>query len=51
MKQILDFVRSLLLESREAKPSLYRDGFVDALDQTEEFILDTMWENGEDEGS
>jgi hypothetical protein len=49
MKPILDFVRSLLVDTREAKPSLYRDGFVDALNQTEEFILEEMWENGEDE--
>jgi len=50
IRQVLDFVRSEVAQSPgETDLEEYGHGFVDAMRQVEEFILDVMWENGVDD--
>ena len=47
MEEVLTFVRELLGEAA-GKTTAYGQGFIDALGQVEEYIVDEMWERGED---
>lgn len=48
MRSILAFVRTLMQESVLSSDTDYRDGYVAALEEVEEFILDQLWERGDD---
>ena len=48
MKRILLYVRERLREVREAKPSNYRQGRIDAYEDVQDHILDLLWEEGEE---
>lgn len=49
IRRVLNFVRYLLVEAKSREPSPYRDGYVDALSEVQEYILDEMWEEGIDD--
>ena len=40
IRRILDFIRSLKKDAEKAPDTLYREGYIDALDVVEEFIED-----------
>jgi hypothetical protein len=47
MRDILIFVRQQLSAASLAAGSEYNDGYVDALEEVQEFVEDLMWEEGE----
>lgn len=49
IRKVLAFVRERLDTARTAPPSQYKAGMLDALAQVEEYILDLMWEAGEED--
>ena len=52
MKRILAFLRSQRAEVAQlplAEDAAYTAGYMCALDDLEEYILDQMWEEGEDD--
>jgi hypothetical protein len=48
MRVVLAFVRELLAQVPGGE-DVYAGGYTDALRQVEEFILDQMWTEGEDD--
>ena len=51
IQAILSFVRSLKADALEARDSDYRSGYINAIDDVEEYVLDEMWKEGyDDEG-
>jgi hypothetical protein len=55
LSRFLGFVRSLLRQARASQPeeaeewNPYTQGYVDALEEVEEWVLDEEWDQGEDE--
>ncbi len=55
LSRILAFVRSLLAPARQVKAGddevryQYNRGYIDALEEVEEWILDEEWAEGEDD--
>ena len=52
MKKALDFVRTLrseIVEGVSEDVLAYQHGYQDALNEVEEYILDAMWDAGEDD--
>lgn len=49
IREVLAFVRERLDSARTAPPSQYKAGMLDALSQMEEYILDLMWDAGEED--
>jgi hypothetical protein len=42
------FIRSLGEQAGSARPGPYRDGFIAALFEMDEFVTEELWEEGED---
>ena len=49
MLAVLRFIRDLLREARSAPRNPYRSGYTNALEDVEEWILEEMWKEGEDD--
>lgn len=49
MRSVLTFVRDLQRAAVTAHASEYKAGYLDALDEVEEFLLDQAWEEGDDD--
>lgn len=45
---VLEFIGETMDEANQARPSKYRDGYLDALGELKEFIQDSLWYEGED---
>jgi hypothetical protein len=46
--RMLLFLRQLGEDVATARPGPYRDGYVAALEELDEFILDELWEEGDE---
>lgn len=47
--RVLEFVRQLKLDATTASETVYKDGFIAACEDIEEWVEDVMWEEGIDE--
>ena len=48
-RRVLNFLRELRDDATSNVHSDYNKGYTQALDDVIEYVLDLMWENGEDE--
>jgi hypothetical protein len=48
MERLIAFLRDLRVRAYQAPPSSYKKGYLDALREVEEYVLDELWEEGED---
>jgi len=49
MIRVLGYVRNLLRQAHKARPSAYRKGYITALEDVIEYILDEEWARGVDD--
>lgn len=48
LRELYSFARSLRQRASEAAPTEYRDGYLAALLEVEEFVVDRAWDEGID---